>query len=224
MHGLLLIPIKSLAVFICSRCSARPLSTGNLQAVTCLCSDLLNLPALPGLLSSPRTLRQSRGTTPLGSSGCTRRSYIVLLADHPRTRTLGALRESLCFISGAWLGCRSAHRPLDRDHLLGSIRFANRMRRKVLGALALVVPLRIYLNDLLHWPYTRSTLALVANMSNEYSRAVTPHAPENPIDLCSLSESNIPEVDFNHPPNCRRRTGAGLLLDVNNVFVRQKSR
>jgi len=40
---------------------------------------------------------------------------------------------------------------------------------------------------------------------------------ENPSTYIRFSESNIPEVDF--LSELSKRTGCGLLLDINNVFV-----
>ncbi len=44
---------------------------------------------------------------------------------------------------------------------------------------------------------------------------------ENPSTYLQFAESDIPETEF--LPQIARRTGCGLLLDVNNVFVQAKN-
>ena len=80
----------------------------------------------------------------------------------------------------------------------------------------------VYFNDLLPLPYTPQTLARVAEHIDEVQTALGRrccwkiHRP-----MCVFAESTIPEVDF--LAECRKRTGCGLLLDVNNVFVSAKN-
>lgn len=75
-----------------------------------------------------------------------------------------------------------------------------------------------YLNDLLPLPYTEETLALVCDHVDEAQAALGRRILiENPSTYVLFEQSVIPEVDFLH--EIARRTGCGLLLDVNNVFV-----
>ena len=75
-----------------------------------------------------------------------------------------------------------------------------------------------YLNDLLPLPYTEETLALVCDHVDEAQSALGRRILiENPSTYVLFEQSVIPEVDFLH--EVARRTGCGLLLDVNNVFV-----
>ncbi|WP_420397550.1 DUF692 domain-containing protein [Nioella sp.] len=75
-----------------------------------------------------------------------------------------------------------------------------------------------YLNDLLPLPYTEATLARVADHIDEVQEALArPMLLENPSTYLAFAESTMDEVTF--LSEIAKRTGCGLLLDVNNVFV-----
>ncbi|MEQ9259312.1 MAG: DUF692 domain-containing protein [Roseovarius sp.] len=75
-----------------------------------------------------------------------------------------------------------------------------------------------FLNDLLPLPYTSATLTRVAEHIDEVQEALgRPMLLENPSSYLAFSESTWSETDFLE--EVARRTGCGLLLDVNNVFV-----
>jgi uncharacterized protein len=75
-----------------------------------------------------------------------------------------------------------------------------------------------YLNDLLPLPYTPETLALVCDHVDAVQSALGRRMLlENPSTYVLFEQSTIPEVDFLR--DVATRTGCGLLLDVNNVFV-----
>lgn len=75
-----------------------------------------------------------------------------------------------------------------------------------------------YLNDLLPLPYTPETLALVCDHVDEVQSALGRRMLlENPSTYVLFEQSTIPEVEFLR--EVATRTGCGLLLDVNNVFV-----
>lgn len=75
-----------------------------------------------------------------------------------------------------------------------------------------------YLNDLLPLPYTDETLALVCTHVDQVQEGLGRRILlENPSTYVLFEQSTIPEVEFLH--EIARRTGCGLLLDVNNVFV-----
>ncbi len=75
-----------------------------------------------------------------------------------------------------------------------------------------------YLNDLLPLPYTPETLTLVCDHVDAVQFALGRRMLlENPSTYVLFEQSSIPEVAFLH--EIARRTGCGLLLDVNNVFV-----
>ena len=75
-----------------------------------------------------------------------------------------------------------------------------------------------FLNDLLPLPYTNATLARVADHIDQVQEAVSRQMLlENPSSYLAFAESTWSETDF--LAELSRRTGCGLLLDVNNVFV-----
>ena len=75
-----------------------------------------------------------------------------------------------------------------------------------------------FLNDLLPLPYTEDSLARVAEHVDEVQEVVGRRMLlENPSSYLAFEESTMTETDFLR--EVARRTGCGLLLDVNNVFV-----
>lgn len=75
-----------------------------------------------------------------------------------------------------------------------------------------------YLNDLLPLPYTEETLAIVCDHVDEVQEVLGRRMLlENPSTYVLFEQSTIPEVDF--LTEIARRSGCGLLLDVNNVHV-----
>ncbi|MBV2358334.1 DUF692 domain-containing protein [Thalassococcus sp. CAU 1522] len=75
-----------------------------------------------------------------------------------------------------------------------------------------------FLNDLLPLPYTDATLARVADHVDEVQEVLGRRMLlENPSSYLAFAESTWPETEFLR--EIARRTGCGLLLDVNNVFV-----
>ncbi|MDF0598697.1 DUF692 domain-containing protein [Psychromarinibacter halotolerans] len=75
-----------------------------------------------------------------------------------------------------------------------------------------------FLNDLLPLPYTAQTLARVAAHIDQVQDTLGRRMLlENPSSYLAFEESDWSEIDF--LAEIARRTGCGLLLDVNNVFV-----
>ena len=75
-----------------------------------------------------------------------------------------------------------------------------------------------YLNDLLPLPYNAETLALVAKHVDQVQQALGQKMLlENPSTYVRFDESTMSELDF--LAGVVKRTGCGLLLDVNNVQV-----
>jgi uncharacterized protein (UPF0276 family) len=75
-----------------------------------------------------------------------------------------------------------------------------------------------YYNDLLPLPYTEGSLAHVADHIDEVQTAIgRPILLENPSTYVTFPESTMSETDFIRA--VAQKTGCGLLLDVNNVFV-----
>ncbi len=75
-----------------------------------------------------------------------------------------------------------------------------------------------FLNDLLPLPYTDATLQRVAEHIDQVQTTLGRQMLlENPSSYLAFDESTWSETDF--LTELVRRTGCGLLLDVNNVFV-----
>lgn len=75
-----------------------------------------------------------------------------------------------------------------------------------------------FLNDLLPLAYTEETLTRVADHIDALQTTIgRPMMLENPSSYLAFGESTWSEPDFLR--ELARRTGCGLLLDVNNVFV-----
>jgi uncharacterized protein len=76
----------------------------------------------------------------------------------------------------------------------------------------------VYLPDLLPLPYNDVTLAHIANHVDEVQSCLGRQILiENPSSYLPLSGSGMSEIEFLGA--LARRTGCGLLLDINNVFV-----
>lgn len=76
----------------------------------------------------------------------------------------------------------------------------------------------VYLNDLLPLPYTEATLARVCEHVEQVQEVLgTRMLLENPSTYVAFSTSDMSEIEFLR--EIVQRTGCGLLLDVNNVFV-----
>lgn len=76
----------------------------------------------------------------------------------------------------------------------------------------------VYLGDLLPLPYSEETLDIVAaNVSAAQDALGRRILVENPSRYLDFRRSTIPEPEF--LVALSRRTGCGILLDVNNVFV-----
>ena len=75
-----------------------------------------------------------------------------------------------------------------------------------------------FLNDLLPLPYTPGTLDRICDHVDQVQEVLGRRMLlENPATYVTFTESSIPETEF--MTQIARRTGCGLLLDVNNVFV-----
>jgi uncharacterized protein (UPF0276 family) len=75
-----------------------------------------------------------------------------------------------------------------------------------------------FLNDLLPLPYTPVTVARVADHIDEVQETIGRQMLlENPSSYLVFDESTMEETEFLR--EVAKRTGCGLLLDVNNVFV-----
>ncbi len=141
----------------------------------------------------------------------------------PRLSRLLALRRC-CPLSvhGVGLSLGGAE-PLDQDHL-----------RRLDHLCRLVEPALVsehlawsgvdgaYLNDLLPLPYTEETLALMADHVDQTQEALGRRIlVENPSGYLALPGSLLAEPEF--LAELARRTGCGLLVDVNNIHVSSRN-
>jgi uncharacterized protein (UPF0276 family) len=109
--------------------------------------------------------------------------------------------------------------PLDEDHLarlkalcgwLNPASFSEHLAWSTHGD--------AFLNDLLPLPYTAATLARVADHVDRVQEVLGRRMLlENPSTYLAFAETEMGEVEFLQ--EIARRTGCGLMLDVNNVHV-----
>ena len=109
--------------------------------------------------------------------------------------------------------------PLDKTHLGRFKALVDRYEPVLVSEhLAWSTHETTYYNDLLPLPYTQATLARVVDHIDEVQETIgRPILIENPSTYVVFPESTMSETGFIR--ELVRRTGCGLLLDVNNVFV-----
>ncbi|WP_144150280.1 DUF692 domain-containing protein [Paraburkholderia sp. BCC1885] len=140
-------------------------------------------------------------------------------AGGPPHRYLSAIRESYPLsVHGVGLSI-GADRPLDRDHLLRLKALISRYAPGLVSEhLAWSSHDCGFLNDLLPIPYTAESLARVVEHIDHVQEVLGRQILlENPSTYLAFEESTYTEPDF--IATVAQRTGCGLLLDVNNVYV-----
>jgi uncharacterized protein len=142
----------------------------------------------------------------MGAGGAPHRALESIRRDHPLSL------HGVCMSIGG-------ERPLDQAHLK---RFRNLVERYepalVSEHLAWSTHEDTYFNDLLPLPYTAATLGRVCDHLDEVQEAIRrPLLLENPSTYVAFCESTMSETEFIRA--IVQRTGCGLLLDINNVFV-----
>jgi uncharacterized protein (UPF0276 family) len=141
------------------------------------------------------------------------------LGGGPALTALEALRKDYPLsIHGVGVSLGSAT-GLDREHLKRFRALIDRTGPFLVSEhLAWSSVEGIYLNDLLPLPYTEETLAIVARnieiAQDDLGRRIL---VENPSRYLAFRHSPIPETEF--LAELHRRTGCGLLCDVNNIYV-----
>jgi uncharacterized protein (UPF0276 family) len=121
-------------------------------------------------------------------------------------------------VHGVGLSLGSAE-ALDNRHLSRLHRLITRLAPAFVSEhLSWSIAGGIYLNHLLPLPYTEETLAVVARHVT-YTQEVLQCRLliENPSNYLRFTHSIIPEPEF--LGELARRTGCGLLCDVNNIYV-----
>jgi uncharacterized protein len=109
--------------------------------------------------------------------------------------------------------------PLDRDHLRRLAVLTGWLKPASFSEhLAWSSHDGAYLNDLLPLPYTPATLTRVCDHIDEVQELLGRRMLlENPSTYVAFAETTMAETEF--LAEIARRTGCGLLLDVNNVHV-----
>ncbi|MBV8923351.1 MNIO family bufferin maturase [Bradyrhizobium sp.] len=142
----------------------------------------------------------------MGAGGPPHRALEALRRDHPLSL------HGVCMSIGG-------PQPLNREHLARFRRLVDRYQPALISEhLAWSTHETTYFNDLLPLPYTEATLARVCNHVDEVQNAIRrPILLENPSTYVMFRESTMSETEFIR--RIAQRTGCGLLLDINNVFV-----
>lgn len=137
----------------------------------------------------------------------------------PSLARLETIRENYPLsLHGVGLSLGTAE-GLDREHLCRLKTLVDRCAPMLVSEhLSWSVSGGVYLNDLLPLPYTEEAVALVARNIDEAQEALGRQILiENPSRYLSFRHSSIAEPEF--LAALARRTGCGILCDVNNVFV-----
>lgn len=176
------------------------------------------LPAAAGLGFKPEHFPAIRDTRPaLGFFEVHAENYMG--AGGPPHRMLTALRQDYALsLHGVGLSIGGAGR-LNAGHLARLRALVDRYQPESFSEhLAWSSHGTDYLNDLLPLPYTPETLNVVCDHIDEVQTVLGRRMLlENPSTYVIFEQSEIPETEF--LAEVARRTGCGLLLDVNNVFV-----
>src|SRR5712672_2844046 len=142
----------------------------------------------------------------MGAGGPPHRALETLRRDHPLSL------HGVCMSIGG-------ERTLDKAHLARFQHLVDRYEPALVSEhLAWSTHGTTYFNDLLPLPYTAETLARVADHIDQVQEALGRQLLlENPSTYLIFPESTMSETLF--IAELVRRTGCGLLLDINNVFV-----
>ncbi|WP_028134630.1 MNIO family bufferin maturase [Bradyrhizobium japonicum] len=142
----------------------------------------------------------------MGDGGPPHRALEAIRRDHPLSL------HGVCMSIGG-------PRPLDKAHLARFRGLVARYQPALVSEhLAWSTHEASFFNDLLPLPYTEATLACVCDHIDQVQEAIRrPLLLENPSTYVAFRESSMRETEFIRA--IAERTGCGLLLDVNNVFV-----
>ena len=140
-------------------------------------------------------------------------------------RTLNKVREHYpVSLHGVGMGLASAV-PLDRDHLSDLRRLCDAIEPAAVSehlcwntALEDGNGSRMVVNDLLPFPYTQASLSNVADRVQQVQERLGRRLlVENLSSYLSFAQSEMSEGEF--LAELVRRTGCGILFDVNNIYV-----
>lgn len=163
---------------------------------------------LPGILEARprRGFFEVHAENYMGAGGPPHRALEAIRRDHPLSL------HGVCMSIGS-------PRPLDKAHLARFRGLVARYQPALVSEhLAWSTHETSFFNDLLPLPYTQATLACVCDHIDQVQEAIRrPLLLENPSTYVAFRESSMRETEFIRA--IAERTGCGLLLDVNNVFV-----
>ncbi len=119
---------------------------------------------------------------------------------------------------GVGMSLGSAH-GIDKQHLQALVELVKRYQpAQVSEHLAWSHYNNVFLNDLLPLPYHEESLAIVSDNIQRVQEALGRNILiENPSSYLDFNNSTLSEPEF--LTELTRRTGCGLLLDVNNIYV-----
>lgn len=140
-------------------------------------------------------------------------------AGGPPHAALTKIREHFPIsVHGVGLSIGSEH-GLDPQHLERLAKVVERYQPGLVSEhLAWSTHDNHYYNDLLPVPYDQPTLdRVIAHISQVQDHLKRPILLENPSTYVAFAQSTMSETDF--ITEIARRSGCGLLLDINNVFV-----
>lgn len=140
-------------------------------------------------------------------------------AGGPPHRYLEKIRENYPLsLHGVGLSI-GAERPLDKDHLARLKSVNDRYEPGLFSEhLAWSSHGEFFFNDLLPVPYNEESLTRCCEHINQVQDALGRQMLlENPSTYVTFSDSSLGEIEF--LTRLSEKTGCGLLLDVNNVFV-----
>jgi uncharacterized protein (UPF0276 family) len=142
-----------------------------------------------------------------------------MVAGGPRLGWLAAIRESRAVSFHGVALSLAADAPVDAEHLRKLASLVRRIEPTIVSEhLAWSTWRDAYHPDLLPFPRTAAALDRIAdNIDRAQSALRRRIAVENPSHYLSLDGHEYDEIEF--LAELARRTGCGLLLDVNNVYV-----
>lgn len=178
----------------------------------------IRLPARAGLGFKPEHFQQAMGA--MGTIGFYEVHAENYMGDGGAPHAmLDRLHERFALsVHGVGLSIGGAG-PLDKAHLARLRTVLDRFQPESFSEhLAWSSHGAAWLNDLLPLPYTSETLATICDHIDETQTALGRRMLlENPATCITFVDSTWAETDFLR--EIVQRTGCGLLLDVNNVFV-----
>ena len=142
----------------------------------------------------------------MGAGGPPHRALQAVRRDHPVSL------HGVCMSIGG-------PEPLDQAHLARFRALVERYEPALVSEhLAWSTHQATYFNDLLPLPSNNTTLNRVCDHIDQVQDAIQwPLLLENPSTYLAFNESTMAETEFIR--GLAERTGCGLLLDINNVFV-----